>query len=103
MKGKTIEKVNSQIDILPTVLNMMEMAYNDEQYVGRDIMDANYPGYVFFSDYSWYDGINYVENGESTNNPDVDPLYIKETNALINNLIQKNDLALKYNYFKNRK
>ncbi len=100
MTNMNITKVNSQIDILPTVLNMMGIDYCDEYYVGRDIFDEKYPGYVFFSDYSWYDGVNYVEFGEVTNNTEADPVYIHNTNVKINNLIRKNDLVLKYDYFK---
>ena len=89
-----MEKVNSQIDILPTVLNLLDAEYNDESYIGRDIMDESYGGYVFFSDRSWYDGKLYVsldENAEST--------YIADMNEKINNIIRKNDLTLKYDYF----
>ncbi len=100
MANMNIPKVNSQIDILPTVLNLMGIDYCDEYYVGRDIFDEEYPGYVFFSDYSWYDGVNYVEFGEVTNNTEADPVYIHNTNTDINNLIRKNDLVLKYDYFK---
>ncbi len=103
MKQKHIKKVNSQIDILPTVLNMMGVEYNDEWYVGKDIMDENYTGYVFFSDYSWYDGVNYVENGTVMNNSSADQQYITDVNTYINDLIQKNDLTLKYDYFKKEK
>jgi len=103
MEPEQIEKVNSQIDILPTVLNMLGIEFEEEWYVGRDIMDPEYSGYVFFSDYSWYDGTNYVENGVVTNDVEADPKYIEETNGHINLLIQKNDLTLKYDFFKKRK
>ena len=100
MQRQEIDKVNSQVDILPTVLNMLGISYNDEWYIGRDIMDPNHSGYVFFSDYSWYDGINYVENGEVINNIEADAEYILDTNSYINNLIRKNDLTLKYDFLK---
>ena len=103
MRRRDFDKVNSQIDILPTVLNLLGIKYNDEWYIGRDIMDPNYQGYVFFSDRSWYDGVNYVENGVATNNPDADQQYIMDTNTHMNNLIQKNDLTLKYDFFKKKR
>lgn len=103
MDRQEVDKVNSQIDILPTVLNMMGISYNDEWYIGRDIMDPSRKGYVFFSDYSWYDGVNYVENGDVTNNTEADAQYIADTNADINNLIRKNDLTLKYDFLKPEK
>ena len=103
MRRRDFDKVNSQIDILPTVLNLLGIKYNDEWYIGRDIMDPDYQGYVFFSDRSWYDGVNYVENGVVTNNPDADQQYIMDTNTHMNNLIQKNDLTLKYDFFKKKR
>ena len=103
MRRRDFDKVNSQIDILPTVLNLLGIKYNDEWYIGRDIMDPDYQGYVFFSDRSWYDGVNYVENGVATNNPEADQQYIMDTNTHMNNLIQKNDLTLKYDFFKKKR
>ena len=94
-----IEKVNSQIDILPTVLNLLGAEYCDERYIGRDIMDENYPGYVFFADYSWFDGENYVELGEVRSDASVDLKYVSDMNTKINDIIKRNDLTLKYDYF----
>ena len=98
-----IDKVNSQLDILPTVLNMFGMEYKEELFIGNDIMDPNYQGYVFFSDYSWYDGKVYVENGEVTSGTITDPNYITDMNGLINHLVRKNDLTLKYDYLRRLK
>lgn len=103
LRPVTMDKVNSQIDILPTVLNMFGIEYTEEFYIGNDIMDSNYEGYVFFSDYSWYDGNIYVENGEVTRGENVDPNYVTDMNGLINRLIQQNDLTQKYDYFRKLK
>ena len=66
-------------------------------------MDNNYEGIVFFSDYSWYDGNVYVENGEVTNNKTISYDNLEAKNYYVSNITKKNDLALKYNYFKNLK
>ncbi len=100
LKQEKIEKVNSQNDILPTVLNMFVVAYTEDFYIGNDIMDEEYKGYVFFSDYSWYDGNVYVENGEVTNGKKADKAYVISMNDHINRLVQKNDLTQKYDYFR---
>lgn len=101
--GKNIDKVNSQIDILPTVLNLFGVEYIPNYYVGRDIFDDNYTGYVFFSDYSWYDGNVYVQDGEIVNDGVLSPEELDEKNTAMNRLIQKNDLTLKYDYYKKLK
>lgn len=98
-----IDKVNSQIDILPTVLNMFGIEYSDEYYIGRDIMSDDYDGYVFFSDYSWYDGSIYVENGEVVSGESNDPDHVLKMSSLISELIRKNDLIQKYDYLRELK
>ncbi|MDO5411132.1 MAG: sulfatase-like hydrolase/transferase [Lachnospiraceae bacterium] len=100
MKPQKIEKVNSQIDILPTILNLFGIEYISDYYIGNDIFDKNYTGYAFFSDYSWYDGNVYVEDGAVTNGGKIDEKELNRINTKINNLIRKNDLTLKYDYFR---
>ena len=103
IENKTINKVTSQLNILPTVLNLWGINYNPNNYIGTDALDSNYEGIVFFSDYSWYDGNVYVENGEITNNKTTSYDNLEEKNFYVSNITKKNDLALKYNYFKNQK
>lgn len=96
---KTISKVNMQMDILPTVLNLFGIDYNSNNYIGNDLLDTNFKGYAFFSDYSWYDGNIYVENQEITNGKKMSQKKLDSMNQLISNAIRQNDLTLKYNYF----
>ena len=49
---------------------------------------------------SWYDGNYYVENGEVVNNKKINESLLEEKNSYVSYLIKKNDLVLKYNYFK---
>ena len=103
MKKTNINKVTSQLNILPTTLNLMGIDYNPNNYIGQDALDSDYEGIVFFSDYSWYDGNVYVENGEVTNNKSISSDKLEEKNYYISNITKKNDLALKFNYFKSIK
>ena len=66
-------------------------------------MDENYRGYAFFSDYSWYDGRVYVANGVVANGVDEETNYVTQMNEQIHEVIQKNDLVLKYDYFRQLK
>ena len=95
-----ITEVTSQLNILPTLINLFGLEYHPNYYIGTDALDLNYNGYVFFSDYSWYDGNVYVDGGIVTNNKIIDPLSLEDKNYYINYIIRKNDLTLKYNYFK---
>ena len=97
---KTIKTVTSQLNVLPTVLNLFGIDYNPNYYIGQDALSNNYQKLVFFSDYSWYDGNVYVDGGVVTNNKYINQNALEEKNYYVNYLIKKNDLTLKYNYFK---
>lgn len=97
---KTIKEVTSQLNVLPTILNLFGINYNSNYYIGQDALSNNYQGSVFFSDYSWYDGKIYVDGGIITSGKEIDSLLLEDKNYYINYLIKKNDLTLKYNYFK---
>lgn len=103
MKKQNITEITSQLNILPTVLNLFNMNYNPNNYIGEDALNPKYDGIVFFNDYTWYDGNVYVENGEVTNNKKISFNKLEEKNYYINYITKKNDLALKFNYFKNKK
>lgn len=103
MKRTDINRTTSQLNILPTTLNLFGINYNPNNYIGTDALNPNYEGIVFFSDYSWYDGNVYVENGEVINNKSISYESLEEKNYYISYITKKNDLALKYNYFKNHK
>ena len=64
---KTVKTVTSQLNVLPTILNLFGIDYNPVNYIGSDALDNNYQKIVFFSDYSWYDGNVYVDGGIVTN------------------------------------
>ena len=97
---KKITSVTSQLNIMPTLLNLFSLEYHPNYYIGEDALNNNYHGIVFFSDYSWYDGNVYVDGGIVTNNKNIDQIALEDKNYYINYIIRKNDLTLKYNYFK---
>lgn len=95
-----INDVTMQMDILPTVLNLFGIDYNSNYYIGHDALADDYEGYAFFSDYSWYNGEVYVENKKVTNGGSITKNDLNTMNEKIGNIIRKNDLTLKYDYFK---
>ena len=100
MKKEEVKKVNSQLDILPTFLNLMGITYNDKWYSGYDILDSKYKSMVIFPDLSWYDGEYYVVDGVVTNKKRIAAAKLEEKNSYAEYFVKKNDLVLKYNYFK---
>jgi len=103
IKKTNITEPTSQLNILPTVLNLFNLYNNPNNYIEKDALNPKYDGIVFFCDYSWYDGFVYVEDGKVTNNKKISYDKLEEKNYYINYITQKNDLALKYNYFKKKK
>ncbi len=100
MKKTTVTKVTSQLNILPTVLNLLGVSYNEKWYVGEDALDKNYSGIAVFSDLSWYDGNVYVVDGIVSNGKKISTENLEKKNSLVEYMVKKNDLVLKYDYFK---
>lgn len=71
---KKVNDVTSQLNVLPTLLNLFGLEYHSNYYIGKDALSTDYQGYVFFSDYSWYDGNIYVDGGTVTNGKEIDPI-----------------------------
>ena len=94
-----ISKANSQLDILPTVLNLFGISYIKGNYIGCDILSADYEGEVFFPDASFYDGTVYVENGVVTNGVQIGKEELQKKQERVNERIRKNDLTLKFDWF----
>ena len=99
IKPYKVKETTSQLNILPTTLNLFNANYNPNNYIGKDALSEEYQGIVFFDDYSWYDGNVYVEKNIVTNNKNISYNELINKNKYINYIIKKNDLTLKYNYF----
>ncbi len=99
-KPITINKVGSQIDVLPTLLNLFGVEYDSRLIVGKDILSDN-PGLAIFSNRSWvsdygtYNTGNFtLKEGKTLDNEDE---YIKS----MNNLVATN-FTLSNNIIKNK-
>ena len=102
-KREDIKIVTSQLNILPTVLNLLGVEYNKKWYIEKDALDKSYQPMTIFSDLSWYNGNVYVEDGIVKNNKKIKKEDLETLNNYVEFLIKKNDLVLKYNYFKELK
>ena len=105
MKGKIINKTSCQLDILPTVLNLFGIPFQEKTFIGRDIFDNNNSGFAFFDDYSWIDGKILVNNEKivklkNISDNEIDKKYILNKNQEVRERFKQNDLTLKYDYLK---
>lgn len=91
-----IKSVTMQFDILPTVFNLCGIDYNPSYYLGSDALSPYRTGVAVFYDYSYYDGKKY-ETIDISDEPNT----AAEIKA--SDMIKKNDLTLKYDYFRHMK
>ena len=100
---KTIKKTSSQLDILPTILNLFGIKYYPNYYIGQDILDPSYNELIFFPNGDWYDGKTYASSGEYIFGDKIDKEKINKNNEIVKRKMILNDAVMKSNYFKNLK
>lgn len=103
MKEKVeIDKVGSQIDVLPTLLNLFGISYDSRLLVGKDIL-SDYEGIAIFSNRSWVtDKGVYYANGSgfiSKNNEEVSKEYIRSINTRVANSFTISNSIIKYDIY----
>lgn len=92
--ANSIDKVVNTSDVLPTILNLFGHV-PDKYYSGYDAFDPNYTGYVYFSDFSWYNGDYYFQSHNNDNTA-----FINDMNSKILKIKDVNDKMLTSDYFK---
>ena len=99
----TVDKVGSQIDVLPTLLNLFGVDYDSRLIVGKDIL-SDYPGLAIFSNRSWvsdygtyFAGGRFVpKEGKELDNQDE---HIKEMNNRVANGFSVSKMVMNSKYY----
>lgn len=98
-----IDKYAMNIDVLPTLLNMLNIKYDSRIIIGKDIMATNNDGIVIFPDRSWINNIGSYNNKTSKFTPfqeNIDEKYISKINQEVNDKYQVS-VNMQYNdYYK---
>ena len=83
-----IDKVGSQMDVLPTLLNLFGLEYDSRLMIGHDLL-SDKEGLAIFSDMSWIsDSGTYVSKTKTfTPKKDVTSEYVTEMNRWVNNSV----------------
>ncbi len=83
-----IDKVGSQIDVLPTLLNLFGIEYDSRLMIGHDIL-SDTEGLAIFSDLSWIsDSGSYVSKTKQfTPTKEVSEDYVTNKNQWVNNSV----------------
>ena len=101
MEPMTIEKTCSNIDLLPTLVNMFGLEY-DNVFIGNDVFNDSTEGLAYLPSFNWVtDKCKYINGAVSENYTDeeIDEEYIKHINDLVYMRIEINNLVLYTNYF----
>ena len=93
---EVIDKVNSTLDILPTIADIFGLDYNPNIYFGDSIFNDEYKGIVVFDDKSWYDGeFYYKEDYIAKENIE----YINSVNKYVEDVLKFGGLIIETDYF----
>ena len=103
MESVKINKVASQIDVLPTIYNLFGIKYDSRLFTGHDIF-SNEPGLAIFSNRSWVSdyGTYYVNNKQFINSGNIENEtdYINQMNMYVSSAINVSSLITSNNYYK---
>ena len=99
-----VEKVGSQIDVLPTLLNLFDIEYDSRLILGKDILSQS-EGIAIFSnrswvtDYGWYQASSRkftLRDGKTLEN---ESEYIKRINSKVTNYFSISKLIVDNDYY----
>ena len=97
-----VEKVGSQIDVLPTLLNLFDIEYDSRLIIGQDILSNN-DGIAIFSDRSWVSNLGTYfaadERFVAKENVSIPDGYVDRINQNVSNKFTMSNLFIKYNIY----
>lgn len=97
IKKNSINEVMDTADIVPTLLNLWNISYNPNYYVGEDVFSDIHDKFIYFSESIFYDGTLYYDGkGKYT---EEEQEYIKDVLQKIKTNININNNLILGNYF----
>lgn len=93
IEHKDIDTVLDTADIPITLFNMFDISYNPKLYMGTDVFSDSHEKFVYFNDYSWYDGNIYSKETS-------DSEYVKNISKIVNQKININQKIIASDYYK---
>ena len=103
MDKVNVDKVGSQIDVIPTLYNLFNVPYDSRLIIGKDILSTS-PGLAIFGNRSWVSdyGKYYAGTGKFILNKDksINDNYINYVNKVVANRMNMSALIMKNNYYK---
>ena len=103
MDTVTVDKVGSEIDVLPTLYNLFGVKYDSRLIIGKDILSTE-PGLAIFGNRSWVSdkGSYFSQKNKFVpkDNVSVDDDYISYMNTLVNNRMSMSKNIMANDYYK---
>lgn len=102
MKNVSIDKVGSQIDVLPTIYNLFGVKFDSRIIIGKDILSTE-PGLAIFGNRSWVsDKGTYFASGRKfvPKNGEVDEEYVNNMNMIVNNKMAMSKYIMVNDYYR---
>ena len=103
VEHQVIDKITTQLDVLPTLYNLFNIKYDSRLIMGKDIF-SNSEGLAYFTDRSWITskGRYNAANGRFTPNEgvEVESDYVKKINNEVSSRINLSKLIMEYDYYK---
>lgn len=98
MNKVNVDKVGSQIDVLPTIYNLFDIKYDSRLITGKDILSDN-EGLSIFNNLSWISDKGKYNSITDEFVGDGDEEYINNMNNIVNNRVSMSKYLIKYNYY----
>lgn len=103
MENVIVEKVGSQIDVLPTIYNLFGLEYDSRLIMGRDILSTE-PGLAIFGNRSWVSdyGTYFSASGKfiPKEGKEVDNDYVSKMNRVVAGRMNMSKLIMEQDYYK---
>ena len=102
METVEVDKVGSQIDVLPTIYNLFGVKYDSRLIIGKDILSTE-PGLAIFGNASWVsDKGTYLSSSNKfvPKDGEVDSEYIKYMNNIVSNKIIMSKYIMTNDYYR---
>lgn len=100
--GVTINKTASQLDFLPTIYNLFDVAYDSRLFMGKDILSSEL-GLVYFQNKSWVsDKGTYLASQDKfipKEGVSVDNEYVDNINKTVANRMRLSKLIIENDYY----